>query len=375
MRVHVAPVFPCRIGVWRNAKSTRIGRPQPVSTIESFTGNLILSFESSATDAGTATTATVASGGGTRDALMDRISVVRSKLNEVIRDKSAVVDAVLTAILADGSVLLEDVPGVGKTTLAKAVAALIDLRFARIQCTPDLLPADILGGSIYQPANGTFEFRRGPVFCNLLIADEINRASPRTQSALLEAMAESQVTVDGSHYDLESPFVVIATQNPTGFEGTFPLPESQLDRFLMRLAMDYPDEDSEIELLLQQQTSEPVDQLTPVMGREDLVAIQQQVTRTPVDRKVVGYLVDITTATRRDSRLRVGCSPRGSKMLLRAAQARAVLHGRDFVLPDDVADLAGDVLSHRLVSRSVTSSTADMHAVISDIVSDVNVPV
>jgi len=309
------------------------------------------------------------------DDLRSRLTDVQTALESVIRDKQAVIERVLTAILAGGSVLLEDVPGVGKTTLAKSVAALIDLRFARIQCTPDLLPADILGGSIYQPATGSFEFRPGPVFCNLLIADEINRASPRTQSALLEAMAEHQVTIDGSRHDLERPFVVIATQNPTGFEGTFPLPESQLDRFLMRLSMEYPDAPSEVELLLQQRVSEPSASLTPLMHCDDLLKLQAEVTRTVVDRKVVGYLVEIAGRTRRDPRLRVGCSPRGSKMLMRAAQAHAVLKDRDFVLPDDIADLAPDVLSHRVSPRSMSATATDLVLILRDIVSQVEVPI
>ncbi len=207
--------------------------------------------------------------------LLEGIHRVREQLQQVIRGKVDVIDSVLTAMLAEGSVLLEDVPGVGKTTLAKSIAALIDLKFQRVQCTPDLLPADILGSSIFQPGKGVFEFRPGPIFCDLLIADEINRASPRTQSALLEAMAEGQVTVDGQRHDLKQPFIVIATQNPSGFEGTFPLPESQLDRFLLRLSMEYPDVDSEIEMLLDQPTDDPNFRLEPVMHRDDLVHLQQ----------------------------------------------------------------------------------------------------
>lgn len=307
--------------------------------------------------------------------LHDCIEAVRSQLCHVIRGKEQVIDMVLTAVLAEGSILLEDVPGVGKTTLAKSLAALIDLDFQRVQCTPDLLPADILGGAIYQPASGSFEFRAGPIFCNLLIADEVNRASPRTQSALLEAMAESQVTIDGKRYDLKRPFVVIATQNPAGFEGTFPLPESQLDRFLVRLSMNYPDTESEIDLLLDQALAEPTDSLEPVMHRDELVALQQIVRAVKVDRKVAAYLVEIVGATRRDPHLQVGGSPRGSKMLLRAAQAHAVLQQRDYVLPDDIQSLAGDVLSHRVSPRSMTLSSADTRQVIQDLVSKIEVPV
>ncbi len=307
--------------------------------------------------------------------LLTRIDSVRTELQKVIRGKEEVIDAVLTAMLAEGSVLLEDVPGVGKTTLAKSIAALIDLDFQRVQCTPDLLPADILGSSIFQPASGTFEFRAGPVFCNLLIADEINRASPRTQSALLEAMAESQVTIDGARYDLRQPFVVIATQNPSGFEGTFPLPESQLDRFLLRLSMNYPDSADEVDLLLDQAAEDPLTKLQPVMHGDELVQLQSMVRQVQVDRKIAQYLVDLVGATRRDSRLRVGCSPRGSKMLLRAAQARATLCGRDFVLPDDIQSLAVSTLSHRVAARSVSARSNETTQVIGELLQQVEVPV
>lgn len=308
-------------------------------------------------------------------ALLQKVEAVRSKLQGVIRGKSEVIDSVLTSVLAEGSILLEDVPGVGKTTLAKSIASLIDLDFQRIQCTPDLLPSDILGSAVFQPASGEFHFRRGPIFCNLLIADEVNRASPRTQSALLEAMAESQVTIDSSQYQLERPFIVIATQNPSGFEGTYPLPESQLDRFLFRLSMDYPDAESEIDLLLDQATHNPSDELTPVMHRDELTALQKVVRDVKVDRKVVQYLVDVVSQTRQDSRLRVGCSPRGSKMLLRAGQARAVLHGRQFVLPDDIQEVAVAVLAHRISMRAVSGTWNDAALVIDELVRQTEVVV
>lgn len=299
---------------------------------------------------------------------LQQIESVRSELQRVIRGKDDVIDAVLTCVLAGGSVLLEDVPGVGKTTLAKSLAALIHLDYQRIQCTPDLLPSDILGSMVFQPATGEFQFRKGPVFCNLLIADEINRASPRTQSALLEAMAESQVTIDSQLFRLHDPFIVIATQNPSGFEGTFPLPESQLDRFLFRLSMNYPDIDSEVDLLLDQAEEEPSESLESVMDRDVLVDLQHRVRKVSVDRKVAQYLVALIDATRHDSRLRVGCSPRGSKMLLRAAQARALLDGRSFVLPDDIQEISVEVLAHRVVMRSITSNWDEAAGVISEIV-------
>lgn len=307
--------------------------------------------------------------------LLEGIHRVRQQLQRVIRGKAEVIDFVLTAMLAEGSVLLEDVPGVGKTTLAKSIAALIDLKFHRVQCTPDLLPADILGCSIFQPGKGVFEFRPGPIFCDLLIADEINRASPRTQSALLEAMAESQVTVDGVRYGLQHPFLVIATQNPSGFEGTFPLPESQLDRFLIRLSMEYPDSENEIAMLLDQPTDDPGFRFEPVMHRDDLVELQRLVRCVVVDRKIAAYVVDLVSATRRDSRLRMGCSPRGSKMLLRSAQARAILQGRRFVVPDDIQALAGPVIGHRVTLRSASASSIDALRIIRELIGQVEVPV
>ncbi|MFK8113834.1 MAG: AAA family ATPase [Rubripirellula sp.] len=307
--------------------------------------------------------------------VLQKIDSVRSELQRVIRGKRDVIDSILTALLAEGSVLLEDVPGVGKTTLAKSIAALIDLDFQRVQCTPDLLPADILGSSIFQPATSSFEFRPGPIFCDLLIADEINRASPRTQSALLEAMAESQVTIDGKRRDLQQPFLVIATQNPSGFEGTFPLPESQMDRFLLRLSMDYPDHESEIELLLDQPTDDPNFSLQPVMHRDDLIAAQQCVRAVKVDRKVASYVVELVSATRQDTRLRVGCSPRGGKMLLRSAQARALLEGREFVMPDDIQAMAVSVIAHRLSARSISASPMELAAIVTDIIGQIEVPV
>ncbi|MBB3206595.1 MoxR-like ATPase [Rhodopirellula rubra] len=307
-------------------------------------------------------------------AAWEKLQEVATELRSVIRGKDDVVELVLTALLAEGSILLEDVPGVGKTTLAKSVALLIDMEYQRIQCTPDLLPGDILGGSIYRPAVGEFEFRPGPVFCNLLVADEINRASPRTQSALLEAMAETQVTIEGQRYDLKHPFIVIATQNPAGFEGTFPLPESQLDRFLFRLKMDYPDPVSEVDLLVEQSEHEPVRDLKAVMHVDELEILQRWTRSIRVDRKVASYIVALATATRHDGRLRVGCSPRGCKMLLRAAQAHAGLSGRDYVLPDDVQHLATATLGHRVSSRHASHAMDETGQVIASIVSQTEIP-
>jgi MoxR-like ATPase len=305
----------------------------------------------------------------------EKLQAVSKRLSQVIRGKDEVIEMVLTALLAEGSILLEDVPGVGKTTLAKSIARLIDLNFHRVQCTPDLLPGDILGGSIYLPNRGEFEFRPGPIFCNLFLADEINRASPRTQSALLEAMAEAQVTIDSKQYDLKHPFMVIATQNPIGFEGTYPLPESQLDRFLIRSTIEYPDAENEIGLLLDQAQREPSDELTALMSASDLVALQNKVRAVMVDRKVAKYVVALASATRHHPKLRVGCSPRGSKMLLRAAQAHAILRGRDYLLPDDVQRLATAVLAHRMSLRRVGGSIGDIVEIVKEIVKTTEVPV
>lgn len=285
------------------------------------------------------------------NALYDKVDKVRNSLNTVIRGKESVVDRLVLALLSEGAVLLEDVPGVGKTTLAKSLAACLGMDFKRLQCTPDLLPADIVGFSMFKPDTGAFEFRPGPVFANLLIVDEINRASPRTQSALLEAMAEKQVTVDGTRYALNQPFFVVATQNPTGYAGTFPLPESQLDRFLFQLSMDYPDAESETQMLLDQLIAHPSDGLSVVLRQEELVEIQSRVKRVRVERPVAEYVVDIVHRTREDRRFLLGASPRGAQMLLHAAQSLAFTARRSYVLPDDIQELAPIVLAHRVVAK------------------------
>ena len=304
------------------------------------------------------------------------VDYLRENLNRVVKGKSDTIDRLIVAVLAGGSILLEDVPGVGKTTLAKSLSASLQLKFQRIQCTPDLLPSDVFGFSIFNPQDGTFHFRRGPVFCNLLLVDEINRASPRTQSALLEAMAESQVTVEGEKYDLRPPFLVIATQNPFGFQGTSPLPEAQLDRFLFRLSLEYPDTESEVEMLYDQAKSHPLADLQPAMSQEELLQCQARVKAVTVSRPVADYIVDIVQRTRTDSRLQLGSSPRGSLMLYRAAQAMAFLEHRSFVLPDDVQQVAPHVLAHRVAAnRTVAASRASSEEVIQDIVQAASIPV
>lgn len=280
------------------------------------------------------------------------IATLKKNVTRVIQGKEEAVDLFLTALFAGGSILMEDVPGVGKTTLAKALAKSIDAAFSRIQFTPDLLPADILGASIYNPKDGAFTFRQGPIFCNVLLADEINRASPRTQSALLEAMGEGQATIEGHYYPLPSPFLVIATQNPIDFHGAYPLPEAQMDRFLLLLRLGYPEPAKEVDILYALSESHPVDAVQPVMGRDEVHAIQQAVRRVRVDERVARYIIDIVQETRSDPRLKLGVSPRGSLMLFRASQSAAFMAGRDFTLPDDVQRIAPDVLAHRLVLTS-----------------------
>ena len=305
-------------------------------------------------------------------AKLDRL---KRNLATVIEGKAHCIDILTIALLAGGSVLMEDVPGVGKTTLAKALARSIDLSFHRIQFTPDLLPADILGSSIYNPNDGTFSFRKGPIFCHVLLADEINRASPRTQSALLEAMSESQATIEGERHVLAEPFIVLATQNPVEFHGTYPLPEAQLDRFLVLLDLGYPDMETEVGILFAHQEVDPLDSLQPVLTGDELVAIQHEVRHVKVEPTVARYIVEIVNQTRHEPRLKLGVSPRGSLMLFRAAQASAFAKGRNYVLPDDVQELARYVLPHRVILTPQTKyGGVSKNDVIADILKRVPVP-
>ncbi len=309
------------------------------------------------------------------DTLIDRLPALKGQLAGVIQGKEETLEILLVAWLAGGSVLIEDVPGVGKTTLAKALSLLLDADFKRVQFTPDLLPADILGGSVYNPKDGSFYFRRGPIFCNVLLADEINRASPRTQSALLEAMSEQQTSIEGTTHPLPSPFFVLATQNPIEFHGTYPLPEAQLDRFLARIQIGYPDSDVEVSILYAQQEKHPVDGLEPVFNATECIALQQSVRKVRVDPSLAEYIVAIVGATRDDSRLELGSSPRGSLMLFRACQARALLQTRDYILPDDVQALAVSVLAHRLaLSTKTRYSGVDGVSIVNEILQSIPIP-
>lgn len=303
------------------------------------------------------------------------VELLSRNLMGVIRGKAESVEVLVVALLAGGSVLMEDVPGVGKTTLSKALARSIDLTFNRIQFTPDLLPADILGSSIYNPADGSFRFRQGPIFSHVLLADEINRASPRTQSALLEAMGEMQATIEGVRHPLPEPFLVLATENPVEFHGTYPLPEAQLDRFLVVINLGYPDPETEVNILFSQQESHPLDDLQAVLSRQDVLELQRLVREVRVEASVARYIVEIVNRTRQDPRLKLGVSPRGSLMLFRAAQAAAFTRRRDYVIPDDVQFLAGYVLPHRVIlTAQAKYSGASRSEIIADIVRQVRVP-
>ncbi len=270
--------------------------------------------------------------------------------NVIVGKRSQIVLA-LVSWFSEGHILLEDVPGVAKTMLARALAASVGCSFKRIQCTPDLLPTDVTGASVFNPKTTEFEFRPGPIFAQIVLTDEINRATPRTQSALLEAMAESRVSVDGVTHALEPPFLVIGTQNPIDHEGTFPLPEAQLDRFLMRFSLGYPTMDQELKMLEMLERGHPLERLEPVVSAADLVACQRAVRAVHVDEKVRRYLMQIVHETRTHDELSLGASPRASLALFRTGQAMAAILGRDFVLPDDVKRVAPAVMTHRLIVR------------------------
>lgn len=285
---------------------------------------------------------------------------LRTSISSVFLGNPGVVDRLLCCVIARGHCLIEDVPGVGKTLLASALARALDCTFSRLQLTPDLLPSDILGVSVWRRETGEFEFKRGPVFANVVLADEINRATPRTQTALLEAMNEAAVTVDGRTYRLEPPFILVATQNPSDFEGTYLLPENQLDRFLMRITLGYPTAEAEARVLELRPAASALPQMTPVMHARDVIGLQQTADRVRLDQTLIQYVIALANATRNHEGLQLGLSPRGSLALAQAARARAVLSGRDYVIPEDITENVLPVCAHRLIARaSAATSGAD----------------
>ena len=277
---------------------------------------------------------------------------LRDNIRSVFFGHSRAVDQLLIGLLGRGHVLIEDVPGVGKTVLARALAKSIDCRFSRIQLTPDLLPSDVLGVSVFNNESHTFEFKPGPIFANVILADEINRTTPRTQSALLEAMSEEQVSVENQTLHLDRPFMVIATQNPFEFEGTYYLPENQLDRFLLRITVGYPDRAAEQRIITLQPARTKLDELKPVMSAAEIVALQDKVPSIRIDGALIEYILNIVEASRNDEELHLGVSPRGALALTQACQAGALLKGRDYVIPDDVKDLVIPVCAHRVISKT-----------------------
>ena len=292
---------------------------------------------------------------------------VRENVSRVIIGREEQIDLMLAAMLAGGHVLLEDVPGTGKTVLARSMARSLDCAFSRVQFTPDLLPADITGMSVYQPADGQFVFAPGPVFTNILLADEINRATPRTQSALLECMEERQVTEGGVTRRLDRPFWVLATQNPVETQGTFPLPEAQLDRFLMRLSMGYPTQEEALRMMERFIHGSPLETLAPVASRAEVIATQEAYSACQVSQPVMRYMAQLCQATRTDERAQLGVSPRGLLALLRACQAYAAVRGRDYATPDDVKTLAVPVLAHRVILRGLYGKRGENEAFIREI--------
>lgn len=312
----------------------------------------------------------------TAEQVAEKAQKIVSEVERVIVGKNETVKQAVLALMCNGHILIEDIPGVGKTTLAKALARTMNGEFRRVQFTPDLLPADVTGSAVFNQRTGDFEFREGPVFGNVVLVDEINRATPKTQSALLETMEERQVTADGVTHMLPSPFFVIATQNNIEMTGTYPLPEAQLDRFFARLSLGYPDREAEIDILERQQVSHPLESVSAVVSMDDMVAMQHSVSQVFVRDRVREYVVDVVRSTRENNQLLIGASPRGALHLVRAAQAHALFAGSDHVRPDDVKAVATIVLSHRVLPRAelrARGSTSDQ--VIQRILDTVPAPV
>jgi MoxR-like ATPase len=307
-----------------------------------------------------------------------KIEQLQSTIESVIHGKPEVVQLSIVALLAGGHLLIEDVPGVGKTTLAQALARSFDCSFQRIQFTSDMLPSDIVGLEVYNQQRAEFDFKSGPIFANVILADEINRTTPKTQSALLEAMAEGHVTVEQDTYRLPKPFIVLATQNPVEHHGTYPLPESQLDRFMMRLKMGYPDAEDEKVILRQQSLNSPLEHIRPVMTGNDILDLQREVRTVAVEESLVDYLISIVRASRETEILNLGVSPRGSLALFHASQALAYVEGRDFVIPDDIKRLVVPIFAHRIIVNSRFSTgqrrSDEAEAALKEILRNINVP-
>lgn len=301
---------------------------------------------------------------------------IMENIKKVIIGKDDVIEKVLIAVLAKGHILIEDIPGVGKTTLAKALARSMDLSFKRVQFTPDLMPSDILGVNIYDKETETFSFKKGPIFNQIFLADEINRTSPKTQSSLLQAMEEGEVSTEVGDYILDKPFIVLATQNPIEYQGTFPLPEAQLDRFLMRLSIGYPDKSYEMEILKKYQSIKSLNSLEPVANKQDILNMQEEVENVIAKDSILEYIINIVNATRNSNELQLGASPRASIDLLKASKAKAYLSGRNYVIPDDVKGIVIPVLSHRLVlSPSSRVEGKSIEEVLSKLINQVFIPV